>query len=110
MKSQWGNCTRFLTARRRIPAHAFGLKEYFAGTSRVSKTSDNEDATAALWNSQVLSVKHAPGDAIPEFAQRPDDGSHVPPSVRRQKSRDVFEQKPTGSAFTSDTHDFPEEP
>jgi len=43
--------------------------------------SDNEDATASLWNSEVLSVKHAPGDAIPELPQRPDDGAHVSPSV-----------------------------
>ena len=104
-----GNSRPRLSARRRIPAHAFGLKEYFAGTPDVSTTSDNEHAAASLWNSEVLSVKHAPGDAIPEFPQRPDDGAHVPPPVRRQKARDVFEQKPRGRAFASDATELPEE-
>ena len=33
----------------------------------VSKMSDNEDATPALWNSEVLSVQSSVGEPIPEF-------------------------------------------
>jgi hypothetical protein len=43
------------------------LKKYRSGTAPVSKISDNEDATAALWYSGVLSVKHPVGPPIPEF-------------------------------------------
>lgn len=39
------------SARRRIPAAAFGESEYFCGT--VSKMADKEDAAAALRNSEV---------------------------------------------------------
>jgi hypothetical protein len=45
------------------------LKKYRCGTSPVSKMSDNEDATAPLWNSEVLSVKNPVGEPIPEFPQ-----------------------------------------
>jgi hypothetical protein len=46
---------------------AVALKKYRRGTGPVSKTSDNEDATAALGNSEVLSVKSPVGIAVPEF-------------------------------------------
>jgi hypothetical protein len=39
--------------------------------------SDKEDATAALGNSEVLSVQHSVGVPIPEVSQRPDDGTHI---------------------------------
>ena len=67
------------SARRRIPRQAFALKKYRCGTSPVSKMSDNEHATAPLWNSKVLSVKHSVGPPIPEFAQAPEDGTKVSP-------------------------------
>jgi hypothetical protein len=43
------------------------LKKNRRGTSPVSKISDNEDATAALWYSGVLSVTNSVGEPIPEF-------------------------------------------
>jgi hypothetical protein len=43
--------------------------------------SDKEDATAALWNSSVLSVTNAIGEPIPDFPQRPDEGSKRPSSI-----------------------------
>ena len=58
------------------------LKKNRRGTSPVSKISDNEDATAALWNSKVLSVKHSVRDAIPEFDHAPENGTKIPSSVR----------------------------
>jgi hypothetical protein len=39
--------------------------------------SDKEDATAALGHSIELSVQNSVGDPIPEFSQRPDDGTHI---------------------------------
>ena len=54
-------------ARRRIPAQAFGLKKYRDGTAPVSKTADNEHTLAALGQSEILSVKNAVGEPIPEF-------------------------------------------
>jgi hypothetical protein len=39
--------------------------------------SDKEDTTATLGNSEELSVQNSVGDPIPEFPQRPDDGTHI---------------------------------
>jgi hypothetical protein len=50
-----------------MPRQAVALKKYRGGTSPVSKISDSEDATAPLWNSGKLSVKHPVGDTVPEF-------------------------------------------
>jgi hypothetical protein len=48
----------------------------------VAKMRDNEDSTASLGNSEVLSVQDSEGPPIPEFAQRPEEGSKIPSSVR----------------------------
>ena len=73
------------SARRRIPAHAFGLKQYRDRWAPVSKMSDNEqtapslgDGTRVTVHSDVLSVQHSPGEAIPEFGHRSEKGSNVP--------------------------------
>ena len=70
-----------LAARRRIPAQAVALKKYRCGSAPVSKTSDNEDATAPLWNSEVLSVKNPVSEPIPELPQEPEEGAKIPSSV-----------------------------
>jgi hypothetical protein len=62
VSSDGGRSLPRLSARRRMPRQAVALKKYRCGTSPVSKISDNEDATAALWNSKVLSVKHSVGE------------------------------------------------
>jgi len=77
-----------------MPLQAFGLKKYRSGTSPVSKISDNEDATAPLWCSGKLSVKDSVGPPIPAFAQEPEEGSKIPPVVRRQEAGDVLENQP----------------
>ena len=83
-----GNARPRDSARRKIPAQAFALKEYRCGTSPVSKTSDNEHTLPSLWDgasvavhSDKLSVKNSVGEPIPEVAQEPDEGSKVPSSV-----------------------------
>lgn len=43
--------------------------------------SDNEDATALLGDSKVLSVQNAVCEPIPEDAQEPEEGTKVPSSV-----------------------------
>jgi len=72
--------------------------------------SDNDDSAASLGDSEVLSVQHAPGEAIPEFCQRPDDGTHVPSAMRRQEARDVFEDDPGGREVSQESGDVPVEP
>src|SRR5690606_35200703 len=104
-----GNDAPRRSARWRIPFAAFGLKKYLDGTGCVSKTSDNEHTTASLGHSEVLSVKHTVGVPIPEFCQRPEDGSHVPSAVGRQKSRDVLDNHPTGTEFIKDASELEEE-
>jgi hypothetical protein len=77
-----------------MPRQASGLKKYRCGTFCVSKISDNEHATATLGDSEVLSVENAVSEPIPEFAQRPEEGSKRPPSVNRQNAWDVFPDNP----------------
>src|SRR3546814_17647761 len=89
-----GNVFPRFSARRRMPEQAFALKKYRCGRSPVSKISDNEDATAPLGNSEVLSVENAVGEPIPEFAQRPEEGAKLPSAGAGQYARDVFPDRP----------------
>jgi hypothetical protein len=73
-----GNAFPRRSARRRIPRHAFGLKQYF-GSGHSSSTCDNEHTRTSLGHAEPLSVQHAP-DAP---AQRADaDASRAPPFFR----------------------------
>jgi hypothetical protein len=63
--------------------------------------SDNEDATAALWNSAVLSVKDSVGPPIPEFPQPSKEGTKVPSFARWQYAGDVLPYQPTGPIAVS---------
>ena len=75
--SAGGSVRPLLDALRKIPTAAVGLKQYASRCgSGVSKTSDNDDSTASLGNSEELSVQHSVREPIPEFSQRPDDGTH----------------------------------
>jgi len=80
-----------------MPAQALALKKYRNGRSPVSKISHNEDATASLGDSEELSVQDSPGEPIPEFRQRPEEGAKVPSSRRRQDAGDVFPDDPAGT-------------
>jgi hypothetical protein len=81
-----GNSFPRRSARRRIPSHALWLKKYRGSTRGVSSsTSDKEHTLPSLWDgtsvsvhSDILCVQHPPGDAIPAFNQRPDEGTKVP--------------------------------
>jgi hypothetical protein len=63
------------SARRSMPLQAVALKKYRCGILPVSKMPDNEDATAALGNSKVLSVQNSVSEPIPELPQPSDEGS-----------------------------------
>jgi hypothetical protein len=75
-----GNALPRLSARRRIPRHALGLKKNLGATSR-SKTSDNEHTAAALCHSVILSVKYPPAHAIPAFDQPAKDDGKISSAV-----------------------------
>jgi len=92
-----GNSLPRLTARRRMPRQAVALNQYRCGTSPPSKTADNEDATAALWNSEVLSVKNSVSEPIPALAQEPEKGSKRPSPVNRQDAGHVLPDHPLGA-------------
>lgn len=71
-----GNFLPRFSARRRIPAAARALREKREGAFG-SRTSDNEHAAASLWDSEVASVQHAPG----EEPLWPDSDTGIPPTV-----------------------------
>ena len=52
-------------ARRRIPVQACALKKYFDGIEAISTTCHKKHTLAALGDTEILSVEHAPGDAPP---------------------------------------------
>jgi hypothetical protein len=58
---------------------------------------DNEHTATALGDSKPLSVQNSVGEPIAEFCQRPEEGAKIPSSVRRQDSRDVLPNNPTGT-------------
>jgi hypothetical protein len=59
-KSAGGSFLPLDSARRRIPAQAFGLKKNRGATGPVSSIEETEHATAPLRHSEPLRVKHAP--------------------------------------------------
>jgi hypothetical protein len=59
--------------------------------------SDNEHATAPLWNSEILCIESPPGALIPDVAHCPEEGTKVPSSSRTKEAGDVLEKKPTGA-------------
>src|SRR3546814_8495189 len=50
-------------ARTRIPEQACALKKYFCGIEVISTTCHKKHALAALGDTEILSVEHAPRDA-----------------------------------------------
>jgi hypothetical protein len=80
---------------------AVALKKNRCGTSPISKISDNEDATAALWYSGVLSVKNPVGEPIPEFPQASEEGSKIPPAPTGQDAGHVLPNQPLGPISVS---------
>jgi len=101
-----GNSLPRFSARRRMPLQAFALKKYRCGTAPVSKMSDNEDAAAPLWNSEMLSVKNSVGEPIPALPQASEEGSKRASSVDRQDAGYVLPNQPTGPQASSKRKEF----
>jgi len=92
-----------------MPEQAFALKKYRCGRSPVSKISDNEDATAPLWNSEMLSVKNSVGEPIPAVGQPSEEGSKSPSFVNGQHAGHVLPKKPAGAKAASKFNEFERE-
>ena len=75
----------------------------------LSKTSDNEHTAPALRDgflvpvhSAPLSVQHPVGPPVPQLPQRPEEGTKVPSSSRRQHAGDVLPDNPSRPKTLSD--------
>jgi hypothetical protein len=71
--------------------------------------SNNEDSTASLGDSEVLSIKHSPCDTIPELSQRCEYDSEIASRVGGKETRDVFDDEGFGFGFAEESFDLPEE-
>ena len=85
-----------------MPEQAFALKKYRCGTAPVTKIADNEHTLPSLGQSEVLSIQHSVGEAIPEEGQAPEEGTQSPSSVRGQDAGDVLPHHPAGPIALSD--------
>jgi hypothetical protein len=99
--SAGGNALPLRPALLNIPAHAVGLKKNLGGSTPVSKTPDKDDSTATLRDSEVLSVQHSVSEPIPEFDQRPEEGTKVPSTIRTEDTWHVFPDDPSGLELIS---------
>lgn len=103
-----GNALPRLSARRSIPAAAFGLKEYF-GWAWGSKMSDNVDTAAPLWDSEVLRVEYAPRQAEPDVGQRIHDDSEIVSFRGSKEPWNVLDEEPRRPKFLRDAGELEEE-
>jgi hypothetical protein len=108
--SAGGSSRPLREARRRTPAHAFGLKKYFGGIwSGGNKTSSNdEDTPPSLGNSEVLRVEDPPSPHVPEFSHAPEDCLPIFAFVDREEPRDVFEKEPRRLLFADEVEEAPD--
>jgi hypothetical protein len=81
-------------------------KEYFDRSPLVSKTSDNEHATASLGDSEELSVQNPVGEPIPEVGQVLEDLPEVLAAGDGKEARDVFAKEPAGTELIQQSHDM----
>ena len=97
-----------LTKRARYACHWRGIsQELHAGVA--SKTGDQEEAAAALGDSEILSIKHPSASQITAFGKGPDHVFKVSAIVDSEQPRDVFNDHPLRPELPDDAHPFPEE-
>jgi hypothetical protein len=98
-----GNIRPRFCALRRIPRAALALKKNLWGTG-LSNTSDNEQTTAALGDSEKLAVKDTPANPIPAFDhENALDFCKVSSVVRTEKSGNILKQEPSGSKLLQES-------
>lgn len=96
--SALGSSLPRFSALRRIPAHAFGDSQYFAG-ALSSKICDKEHSTTTLGDSEEARVQDSPRNVTrPEVDHFLDDDSKVSAAVATEGSGDVF---PDGEVWLS---------
>jgi hypothetical protein len=84
-----------LSARRKIPAAAFGLKKNRSGTVPCRTSGNDEDASPPLGHTEVSAVQHSPGEIVkPELGQRRENDSEIPAVVAGKKSGYVLKDDP----------------
>jgi hypothetical protein len=57
-----------------------------------------------LCDSEVLSVKHPIGEPIPEFDQRPEEGTKIPSSIATEDTWHIFPNAPLGSIMVKNSN------
>ena len=77
-----------------MPPAALADSQYLRGTGTVSKTADNEDSTTTLGHSEPARVQYSVGPPVPELAQPPEDGRHVPSVARAKESGNILNEAP----------------
>jgi hypothetical protein len=98
-----GNIRPRFCALRSIPRAALALKKNLWGTG-LSKTSDNEQTSATLGDSEKLAVKDTPANPIPAFDhENALDFCKVSSVVRTEKSGNILKQEPSGSKLAQES-------
>lgn len=69
--------------------------------------SDNEHALASLGHAEVLSVQNSVGEPIPEFRQRPEDGTKIPSVIETEETWHVLADEPAWPCLIQESHNFP---
>jgi hypothetical protein len=91
-------------ARRKMPAHAFALKENLRGAlaskiaERVVSRGDNEDSSPPLCDPEESGIQSSPREAIPQGLHFTDESSEVAALIGREEARDVLQHEPPRSS------------
>src|SRR5215472_9145283 len=101
-----GNVLPLRSARRRMPAAALADSQYRRGTGLVSKTADNEHATATLGHSEVTRVQNSVRPPVPELAQAHENAGKVPSTVGGKQSGNILNDAPAWPQFGQDAFEL----
>ena len=91
-----------------MPRAAFGLKKNRGG-HWASTMADNEHATAALGDSEILAVQYPVGPPVPAIFQSREERPEVAPVIGTKKPWNILKQQPSGLQFVGHPQEFPEE-
>jgi hypothetical protein len=92
------------SARRKMPAHAFALKENLRGAfaartvQSIITRGDNEDSSPPLCDPEPSGIESPPREAIPQRVHFTDESSEVAALIGREEARDVLQHEPPRSS------------